>query len=278
MVHQDNIPLERKDKSGKLVAAEVDMDTVRQWWTCCNSYHSGVCWSEDDNDRDELPRAMRVIDVRNNTLINALKDCRYVALSYVWGRVPTYLLAKAKVAALASMSGALPLPVEELPLTIRDAMKTVKAIGECFLWVDGVCIAQDDLEEKQNAIARMGFVYKCAALTIVAAAGEDANAGLYGMKSRLRGGAQVFETVDGITLIHCGKTMLQALRGFQWNTRGWTLQEDYFGQSKLVFTTEQVFYDCRACSWCENQVNIDLERLISAPEENWLSNWDSRKS
>jgi hypothetical protein len=277
MVHQDDIPPERKDKSGKLVAAEVDMDIVRQWWKCCNGYHSGVCCYGDSSERDELPRAMRVIDVRNNTLIDAPKDCRYVALSYVCGRVPTYLLAKAKAETIAGMFGTLPLPVEELPLTIRDAIETVKAIGECFLWVDGVCIAQDDLEEKQDTIARMGSVYKCAALTIVAAAGEDANAGLYGMRSTPRGATQVFETVDGITLIHCGKTMLQALRESKWNTRGWTLQEDYFGQRKLVFTAEQVFYDCRACGWCENQVNIDMERVISAPEENWLSNWDSRK-
>lgn len=277
MVHQDDIPAERKDMSGKLIAAEVDMDLVREWWRCCNAYHQGVCWTEDDKDRNELPHAMRVIDVRNNTLVEAPRDCRYVALSYVWGKVQTYLLAKEQATTLASMSGGLILPVEELPLTIRDAMEAVRAIGECYLWVDSVCIAQDDLEEKRDTIARMGYVYKCAALTIIAAAGDDANAGLYGLASSPRYAAQVFEKVDGITLIHCGKTMLQTLRGSKWNTRAWTLQEDYFGQRKLVFTAEQVFYQCKACNWRESQVNVDLERVISTLAKDWMSGWDPSK-
>jgi hypothetical protein len=55
-------------------------------------------------------------------------------------------------------------------------------IGERYLWVDSLCIVQDDPQEKHGQIANMDAIYGNAILTINAAAGQDANAGLPGVR------------------------------------------------------------------------------------------------
>jgi len=51
-------------------------------------------------------------------------------------------------------------------------------ICQNYLWIDCLCILQDGEEDKHNQISSMDAVYNLSFLTIVAAAGDDANAGL----------------------------------------------------------------------------------------------------
>jgi hypothetical protein len=64
------------------------------------------------------------------------------------------------------------------PTTIMDAIKLCKDIGHTYLWVDCLCIIQDEAEEELVQIKSMDIIYSKASLTIVAAAGDDANSGL----------------------------------------------------------------------------------------------------
>jgi len=57
-------------------------------------------------------------------------------------------------------------------------------MGERYLWVDALCIIQDDSMDKEWQIARMGSIYSSAVFTIVAACGVDADAGLPGVRLR----------------------------------------------------------------------------------------------
>ncbi|GME33314.1 HET-domain-containing protein [Neofusicoccum parvum] len=50
-----------------------------------------------------------------------------------------------------------------------------------FIWVDRFCITQDDEASKLGQIQRMGDIYASAVVTIVAASGTDAWAGLPGV-------------------------------------------------------------------------------------------------
>jgi hypothetical protein len=49
--------------------------------------------------------------------------------------------------------------------------------------VDALCIVQDDEQSKHIEMSRMDQIYRNAYLTIIAAAGKDANAGLPGVSS-----------------------------------------------------------------------------------------------
>jgi hypothetical protein len=60
---------------------------------------------------------------------------------------------------------------ELLPRTIRDALEVTLSIGYRFLWVDSLCIVQDDDEDRDLQIDMMDEIYSNATLTIAAGTG-----------------------------------------------------------------------------------------------------------
>ena len=67
------------------------------------------------------------------------------------------------------MPDALQVTATKLPRTIRDAMLLVRLLGIGYLWVDSLCIVQDDEEHKSKQIANMGKIYQEACFVILAA-------------------------------------------------------------------------------------------------------------
>ena len=61
-------------------------------------------------------------------------------------------------------------------------MILTRTLGLDYLWVDTLCIIQDDEENKMKDIARIGSMYSSAHFTIIAADGDDADHGLRGLK------------------------------------------------------------------------------------------------
>ncbi|KAF4637710.1 hypothetical protein G7Y89_g377 [Cudoniella acicularis] len=64
--------------------------------------------------------------------------------------------------------------------TIEDAIRVCWELNEQYLWVDSLCIIQDDPEDKKRQIGIMKEIYSSAVMTLVAA-GEDAESGLPGV-------------------------------------------------------------------------------------------------
>lgn len=124
-----------------------------------------------------------LIDLQKDCLVDARAGHRYAALSYVWGDSNHFLLEQHAVKKLRAPGSLSSLPI---PLTVRDAMTATKAIGLRYLWVDALCIVQDDDAIKTKVVAYMHHVYGGAAVTIVAADSAHADAGLPGVRSGTR--------------------------------------------------------------------------------------------
>ncbi|KAB5547140.1 hypothetical protein GE09DRAFT_1130076 [Coniochaeta sp. 2T2.1] len=88
-----------------------------------------------------------------------------------------------------------------LPATIKDSMLLCRILGVRYLWVDALCFLQDDERDVTNGVNNMDQVYELSWLTIIAACGHNAAAGLPGVRSgnRLRAEAAV-EVKPGISL------------------------------------------------------------------------------
>lgn len=82
-------------------------------------------------------------------------------------------------------TGALHKMRTQVPAVINDALHVCKSLTLQYLWVDSLCIVQDNLSHKAEQIAHMGMIYENAHLTIVAAAEFDANFGLPGLHAEL---------------------------------------------------------------------------------------------
>jgi hypothetical protein len=107
----------------------------------------------------------------------------YLALSYTWGRVSQPELTKA-TREQWSIEGSL--TNTPIPRTVLDAIHLAKAVGYRYLWVDALCIVQDDSSIRSHQIAQMYDIYQSADLTIVAAGGADCSQSIPGVASRSR--------------------------------------------------------------------------------------------
>lgn len=147
----------------------------------------------------------------------------------------------------------------DLPATIADAIDVTLAAGERYLWVDSLCIIQDDEADKQYYIPKMDSVYGCALFTIIALSGEAADVGLPGVRSGSRSRSEKPFTIRTHSLIaSLDPIRMRSWDNFMgdspWNHRAWTLQERMFSRRVLVFTTEQIYCECQQASWCEEGI------------------------
>lgn len=139
-----------------------------------------------------------------------------------------------------------------------------QSLGEKYLWVDCLCIRQDDEADKGKFIPQMDLIYGFALVTIVAASGVDADAGLPGVKRDpqtrklqmpfLIKGVPLLQTLDPEWINGLYGEDYRYLGDFVWCKRGWTFQEKIFSGRLLIFTPEQVYWECHKATWCEDGV------------------------
>jgi hypothetical protein len=143
----------------------------------------------------------------------------------------------------------------KIPRTIADAMTFTIEIGERYLWVDSLCIIQDDYNTKQLHLDNMAFIYANSYFTLVAAEGPNADHGLRGV-----GASKRDLSIHKIRLPSGSLVLNKPRAGFRldsiWNSRGWTLQESLFSR-RLILFDGFVSWVC-----CEGEWSEDTDREL----------------
>lgn len=197
-----------------------------------------------------------------------LSDIRFIALSYVWGP-PEYQRTRLVQSNIQDLAVEGSLSRVDVPQTIEDAINLTKLLDFDFLWVDALCIVQDDADDQKVQISNMHGIYKTAFLTIVAASGEHSNVGLPGLRPDTRHYQQrevvVVDPTDsdpGLSLmatVHRSPQHIESsymvgqgdLELSVWNRRAWTMQEKALSRRTITFSDEQVSRDCPCASFWE---------------------------
>ncbi|KAG1749223.1 heterokaryon incompatibility protein-domain-containing protein [Suillus lakei] len=247
---------------GRRVKNTVNTDLVKKWIQLCQENHGDKCksiWGMDDVDR-KLPGFVRVVDVVSMAVIPAPSGCRYVTLSYVWGGIGAeYWTTKNNILERSTPGG---LNAANLPETITDSILFVRQLGERYIWIDALCIVQDDSQDKFTQIQTMDLVYGLSYLTIITASGTTARDPLPGCRPRTRTLQQHIEVVQGLHL-YVGPTRLrEAVALSAWNTRCWTYQESALSHRRIYFTGQQVYFECRRDVFCEDII-AENQRFIN---------------
>ncbi|KAM0426344.1 hypothetical protein ACHAPT_008385 [Fusarium lateritium] len=233
------------------VEAELDISRVSRWMSECSDRHGDNCALSSASFDTAFPglQVLRLVDVKRNCLVE-VQDCvPYVALSYIWGAVSSFRLTKSNLSQLL-----IPGTIERirLPRTIYDAITLCRRLDLQYLWVDALCLLQNDNEDLERGVNVMDRIYERSWLTVVAACGSDANAGLPGVQFGSRRASEpTVEVAPGIRMgLHT--SMDQLFTSSAYNSRGWTLQEHLLSRRGLYFLHDKVFFRCSSNEFSES--------------------------
>lgn len=260
----------------RLVAAQGVHMLSTDWLEKCEREHVDTCSPSPLRSPSYCGFTIKLIDIQHCCVVDAEDGARYVALSYVWGGAQQLRLLKDNKELLMS-AGGIRVAYTQVPATIQDCIRLCEEVGERYLWVDTLCIIQDDPLDKKWQISRMGMIYAGAALTVAAAHGHDANAGLprwhlvpSADRSELR--KKPLARAKGSS-----PDVNEAFSSSTWDSRGWTFQEKVLSHRLLVFSNDQIYLKCRfgtvskdahgfdSMSGKSSDANIRFDRETSNP-------------
>lgn len=138
----------------------IDATLPRRWLDGCKQWHGDRCRISAREKRLFHAFPSWLIDARHMCLSPCQPGSRYVALSYVWGKAASIKTLKSNFQQFRR-DGAFLVPsvLSQIPRTIKDAIRFVESLGQRYLWVDSLCILQDDKETIQSQINDMASIY-----------------------------------------------------------------------------------------------------------------------
>ncbi|KAL1797094.1 hypothetical protein ACET3X_003700 [Alternaria dauci] len=243
---------------------QINVGALGVWLKDCDRNHGEMCnrsfreSSSVAHPADDVP--LILIDVVRLYLVESTSNEKYFALSYVWGKVDMLPTLTENVEARKEPSSLTGL---QFPKTMSDAIKLVRLLGETYLWIDALCIVQDDKIQKARDLANMDAVYSKAFATIVAMDGTSADGGLPGVRPNTRP-PQKIETLViklgsqdldydpdasddnnvAINLVATPPELHLALESSPWDSRGWTFQEHLLSRRCIYFSQNYLYLQC----------------------------------
>ena len=118
----------------------VSLSLASSWIAECTNHH-GTCRS--NAEASTLPT--RVLDVRNSKVklhLSKGEQAQYICLSHCWGQSQPLRNTKATLSSLTQG-----IAWNSLSQTFQDAIVVTRTLGICYLWIDSLCIVQDDNED-----------------------------------------------------------------------------------------------------------------------------------
>lgn len=235
------------------------LSLAKQWVTNCSQYHE-KCKS---SSVDGIWYPTRLLDLTrvNYTepspdqtvyLIETAKEApagRYSTLSHRWGSAEHTKLTKNTY--LQFLEG---VPLESLPQLIQDSIFVSLELGVRYLWIDLLCICQDDISDWQREASLMQKVYSHGFCNISA---SDAN-GCFESMFNARNPDEILPQIIELKAsdqrgdAHHAK-LFRILNDSFWdinatkalvNTRAWVFQERFLAPRVLQFGKRLLTWDC----------------------------------
>ncbi|KAI1749087.1 heterokaryon incompatibility protein-domain-containing protein [Xylaria castorea] len=198
----------------------------------------------------------------------------FAALSYCWGDDQPYKTTKARM-----QSGDVSLEWCKLPRSLQDAIEITSAVGLQCLWVDSLCIIQDDEEDKALQIADMARIYSQATITIIASRASRAIDGFLGeinLTTQTRLAVRLPFRCPGQeqTVGSAYLTYIEGSRdsGEPIDSRAWTLQERYLSKRVLEFGSLQTRWTCAMSSITSSPPDPTTTKPSDSYADGWK--WD----
>ncbi|KFY28819.1 hypothetical protein V493_02745 [Pseudogymnoascus sp. VKM F-4281 (FW-2241)] len=233
---------------------------VSTWFKECIEKHPHTCRLPGNLTGTEVAEfPTRLLDVgAAGDLQIRLIDSRgmtgqYAALSHRW---PLNPMEHFKTTTLLLDQRKAGITIDAMPLNFQDAVKVTRKLGIQYLWIDSLCIIQDNTDDWECESAVMGQVYNHSTVTIRAAparTGTPPKQYTRGFLSRSTG------ITDSPTVEIpyrkrngelAGSWFMQPDKYFhigKWDlhTRGWVLQEEQLARRSITYYGDKVSWLCK---------------------------------
>lgn len=187
-------------------------------------------------------------------------DTPYLTLSHCWGGKPSILLGHKNIQILSERLPLVDLMAEGASL-LRDAILITRSLGHRYIWVDTICLNQDDDAEKMDQISKMHEFYSNAVLNLSATASKSGIDSMIlnrhlstVMPLTLQMGSDDVETNESSnSLIFFNVNWGSRIEFQKINSRGWVFQERMLARRVLHFAEDQVYWECHSLeAWDTN--------------------------
>lgn len=190
----------------------------------------------------------------------------YIALSHCWGKGEGILTTTTSTIEERRRE----ITWSSLPKTFQDAISITRALEIEYLWIDSLCIIQDDHLDWQAESVKMADVYSQSYLTIAATASSTSLGGC--LFNRWHETLDGHEIPHSISKFHSERTdvppeikLRYSARGHEYFagncpdmgndalllTRAWAFQERILSKRIIHFHSEEMIWECQECRSCE---------------------------
>jgi hypothetical protein len=235
----------------------VSLQSAKEWLGHCVTTHNW-CTSEplsgrwypsrlldlDDPTQDGLT-SLRVITTKLHSL-----EGHYTTLSHRWGQAKFLQLTRHNLEEFHRR-----IPTAELPQTFQEAIFVSKFLGIRYLWIDSLCIIQDDPSDWASEASNMHMVYSNSYCNIAASHAEDSTKGLFRDRNPhalcstevniCTSSYYTTKKARQVCVLANDDMIADSMDHCPLSKRGWVLQERVLAPRVLHFARDQIFFECR---------------------------------
>lgn len=189
---------------------------------------------------------------------------KYTTLSYCWGHANFRTTKENETLHKHELIH------EHIPPTLQDAITVTRQLNIPYIWIDALCIVQDDPAEWEVESSRMRDFYSGSSLTIAASDAADGYMGCFPANFDDNGGLDppgVFFTTSNIRdegkfIVRFQQNDIRRLaEDAVLNSRGWVLQEMVLSNRIVHCMKSGLYWQCRCAYQTETGVQFDRSAL-----------------
>jgi hypothetical protein len=245
------------------------LNDIHYWLRECDMSHIRCAQRRRERVRQTPTRLLQVQPFEPSSKVHLRQaaqipeNARYATLSHCWGQYMPVKLQRGTFQAF--LDG---IDVDRLPLTFQQAIVLTRSLGIEYVWIDSLCIIQDDENDWANECTRMTSVYMNSFINIGANAARDSRGGLFQQRSWKSVSPLSVQLTYVPTRWHRKPVILwpnpqdgSLLDDSPLADRGWVVQERLLASRTVHFLRHKVVWECDECQASETDVTGKLEDI-----------------
>lgn len=251
-----SVEISKRFSELKLITAQPTVDkechhlAIESWLDRCE--HHTRC-----GGRDPRPLPTRLVDFSDSSNLRIFEPQqgdrgRYVALSYCWGeKKDNKSVHELKLPKLNLKDLKKSIDQAKMTLTHSDGIQVARKLGYQYIWIDALCIMQDDNSDWEREALAVPDIYGNADLTIMAGRSDDSRRGFLDLGNWYEPAAIPIEIpykpfkVKKKGEASCWIGLPRSDEVGPVERRAWCFQEAMLSRRVVTYGMEQLIFDCR---------------------------------